>query len=123
MVIGLVGRYHRDMTLAYYTHPDMLDHHPGVGHAERSERLTAVIDALDDHAGLDLNRLEAPQASVQDLRLVHPQHYIDAMLAAAPRDGIVRLDEDTFLSSGSIIAAVAVLLTHIESAAVAPNIR
>lgn len=93
------------MTLALYSHPDMLDHHPGVGHAERSERLTAVVDALDDHAGLDLNRLEAPQASVEDLRLVHPQRYIDAMLAAAPRDGIVRLDEDTFLSSGSIVAA------------------
>lgn len=93
------------MTLALYTHPDMLDHHPGDGHAERSERLTAVIDALDDHAGLDLNRLEAPQVTLDDLRLVHPQAYIDAMLAAAPREGIVRLDEDTFLSPGSILAA------------------
>eukprot|EP01030_Chromulinospumella_sphaerica_P029848 gene29848-30327_t len=76
------------MTLALYSHPDMLDHHPGAGHAERSERLTAVVDALDDHAGLDLNRLEAPVASIEDLLLVHPQRYIDAMLAAAPRDGL-----------------------------------
>lgn len=93
------------MTLALYSHPEMLDHHPGEMHAERSERLTAVIDALDDHAGLDLNRLEAPQVTLDDLRLVHPQRYIDAMLAASPREGIVRLDEDTFLSPGSILAA------------------
>ncbi|MDO9338036.1 MAG: histone deacetylase family protein [Caulobacter sp.] len=93
------------MTVAYYTHPDMLDHHPGEGHAERSERLTAVVDALDDHAGLDLHRLEAPQAAIADLLLVHPRRYIDAMLAAAPANGIVRLDEDTFLSPGSLVAA------------------
>jgi acetoin utilization deacetylase AcuC-like enzyme len=93
------------MTLACYTHPDMLDHHPGLGHAERSERLTAVVDALDDHAGLNLARHEAPLVSVEDLLLVHPRRYVDAMLSAAPREGIVRLDEDTFLSSGSIFAA------------------
>jgi acetoin utilization deacetylase AcuC-like enzyme len=93
------------MSFALYTHPDMLDHHPGDGHAERSDRLVAVLDALDDDGGLDLERLEAPLADPADLRRVHSAAYVEAMLAAAPTQGIVTLDPDTFLSPGSIIAA------------------
>ncbi len=93
------------MTIALYTHPDMLDHHPGDGHAERSERLTAVLDALADDGRLDLESLEAPLAEAVDLMAVHPARYVDAMLAAAPGQGRIQLDPDTFLSSGSIRAA------------------
>ncbi|NBB17202.1 histone deacetylase family protein [Caulobacter sp. SLTY] len=89
------------MTLALYTHPDMLDHNPGDGHAERPERLAAVIGALEDHAGLDLEPLEAPLVEVADLLRVHPQSYVDAMMAATPASGLTRLDEDTLLSPGS----------------------
>ena len=52
------------MEIALYTHPDMLDHRPGEGHAERPERLRAVIDALDDDSGLDLRSHEAPLAEI-----------------------------------------------------------
>ena len=44
------------MEVALHTHPDMLDHRPGDGHAERPERLRAVIEALEDDADLDLER-------------------------------------------------------------------
>jgi hypothetical protein len=97
--------YSGSMTIALYTHPDMLDHHPGDGHAERSERLTAVLDALADDGRLDLESLEAPLAEAVDLMAVHPGRYVDAMLAAAPAQGRIQLDPDTFLSSGSIRAA------------------
>ena len=36
------------MTIALYTHQDMLDHRPGARHPERPERLQAVTDALSD---------------------------------------------------------------------------
>ncbi|MET0271729.1 MAG: histone deacetylase family protein, partial [Phenylobacterium sp.] len=36
------------MTVALYTHMDMLDHRPGERHPERPERLQAVVDALGD---------------------------------------------------------------------------
>ena len=35
------------MSVALFTHPDMLAHRPGVGHPESPERLQAVLDALD----------------------------------------------------------------------------
>jgi acetoin utilization deacetylase AcuC-like enzyme len=93
------------MTLPLYTHPDMLDHHPGRNHVERSERLTAVLDALGD-ATLDLDRRDAPLAERADLALVHPAAYIDAIMAASPDEGLVRLDPDTALSPGSVTAAL-----------------
>ncbi len=94
------------MSLALYTHPDMFDHHPPEGHAERSQRLGAVLDALNDADALDLETLEAPLAELADLGRVHPQAYVDAMLAASPVSGRVKLDPDTFLSSGSVKAAL-----------------
>jgi acetoin utilization deacetylase AcuC-like enzyme len=50
------------LSLPIYTHLDMARHHPGPGHAERPERLAAVLDALDD-SDLDLERAEAPLAA------------------------------------------------------------
>lgn len=93
------------MDVALYTHLDMLDHKPGDNHVERPERLRAVIDALDDDATLDLERFEAPLVDFADLALVHPQDFIDAILAASPRDGTRELDPDTILSTGSLVAA------------------
>ena len=93
------------MEIALHTHLDMLDHRPGDGHAERPERLRAVIDALDDDAGLDLETFEAPLVEFADLALVHPKGFIDAILAAAPRAGTHALDPDTVLSAGSLTAA------------------
>lgn len=93
------------MDVALYTHVDMLDHRPGDNHAERPERLKAVIDALEDDAGLDLEPFEAPLVDFADLALVHPQAFIDAVLAAAPHSGTCALDPDTVLSAGSLTAA------------------
>ncbi|EJL37888.1 deacetylase, histone deacetylase/acetoin utilization protein [Caulobacter sp. AP07] len=93
------------MDVALYTHLDMLDHRPGDNHAERPERLRAVIDALEDDAGLDLEAFEAPLVDFADLALVHPQGFIDTILAAAPRAGTRALDPDTVLSAGSLTAA------------------
>lgn len=93
------------MTVALYTHQEMLDHRPFEGHPESPERLRAVIDALDDATGLDLEPRDAPQVEMADLALVHRQAYIDAIVAAAPTSGLLELDGDTYMSSGSLIAA------------------
>ncbi|HYG26444.1 MAG TPA: histone deacetylase family protein [Caulobacteraceae bacterium] len=91
--------------VALYTHSDMFDHRPTEGHPERPERLRAVIDALNDATDLDLEPKEAPQAELADLQRIHPQAYVEAMLAASPSSGRRRLDADTELSPGSIVAA------------------
>ena len=93
------------MPAALYTHIAMADHNPGAGHAERPERLGAVLDALADATGLGLETLEAPLVADADLLRVHPQSYIDAIMAAAPASGLATLDADTFMSAGSLQAA------------------
>ena len=93
------------MSVSLFTHADMLDHRPGDGHAERPERLRAVIDALDDDPNLDLETHEAPLVDVADLALVHPQAFIDRIFAAAPSAGEHALDPDTILTPGSLRAA------------------
>ena len=94
------------MTVALYTHPDMLGHRPGEWHPERPERLGAVMAALDEAIGLDLSRHEAPLADAADLARVHPQSYVEAITGAIPEAGIRQLDPDTFLSAGSLAAAL-----------------
>ena len=93
------------LDLPVFTHPDMLGHAPGVGHPERPQRLTAVLDALaQDRAGIDWR--EAPQASREALERVHPAAYVDRLLDASPSAGLAVLDADTSLSPGSLAAAL-----------------
>ena len=93
------------MSLPVFTHPDMLEHNAGEGHAERPARLQAVVDALDD-AGLGTDRREAPPAELADLVRVHPQSYVEAITRASPAMGLTRLDPDTAMSPGSLNAAL-----------------
>jgi acetoin utilization deacetylase AcuC-like enzyme len=92
------------MTVALYTHVDMLDHRPGDGHPERPERLRAVTDALSD-SDLDLAVRDAPLAEEADLARVHPKAYLEAIVRAAPAAGLLQLDPDTYMSAGSLNAA------------------
>jgi acetoin utilization deacetylase AcuC-like enzyme len=92
------------MSVALFTHPDMLEHRPGAGHPEAPGRLRAVLDALDD-AGLASDRRTAAEASVIDLERVHPTDHVARLLGAAPTSGLAELDVDTVLSPGSVRAA------------------
>jgi acetoin utilization deacetylase AcuC-like enzyme len=94
----------RPMSVALFTHPDMLAHRPGVGHPESPERLQAVLDALDA-AALGLDRRAATEAAVADLERLHPADHVARLLAAAPDSGLRQLDADTVLSPGSVRAA------------------
>lgn len=93
------------MSLALYTHLDMLDHRPGEWHPERPERLRAVLDALEDASDLDLVVRDAPLVEEADLARVHPRAYLDLVAGAAPEAGVRMLDPDTFMSPGSLNAA------------------
>ena len=93
------------MTLALYTHRDMFDHRPGDGHPERPERLQAVTGALADST-LKLAPHEAPIVDGADLLLAHDAAYVAMIERVAPTgDGLKVLDEDTYMSAGSLLAA------------------
>ena len=92
--------------LRLYTHPACLQHDPGPGHAERPARLRAVLHALDHDRHAALDRIEAPQATREQLLRVHSIEHLERILASEPLEGTFRLDEDTLMSVGSIEAAL-----------------
>ena len=103
MFVILLARTH-PMSVALFTHLDMLAHRPGVGHPESPERLQAVLDALDA-AALGLDKREATLVALSDLARVHPWSLIDEIQSAGHAASAVHLDADTVVSSGSLKAA------------------
>lgn len=93
----------RAMTTLLISHPDCLGHVTPEGHPEQVARLTAILEALDPIEGLA--RADAPLAQDAHLLRAHPQSHIDAISAAAPAQGQVPLDADTWMSPGSLAAA------------------
>jgi len=93
------------MSVALYTHPDMLDHRPREGHPERPERLAAVNEALAAAGQLDLDFREAPLVDLADLALVHGETHVRRLQACLPLEGVRLVDPDTEMSPGSLRAA------------------
>ena len=94
------------MTTLYITHPACLNHLTPIGHPERPDRLRAIEAALSDEKFQFLSRVEAPMAPLEAIALCHPMEYIENLREAVPEQGMVRLDADTSVSSGSFEAAL-----------------
>ncbi|MCH8489927.1 MAG: hypothetical protein LAT81_08370 [Oceanicaulis sp.] len=82
-----------------------LDHHPPQGHPEHAGRLEAVLRAVSA-VGIE-PRTEFPSASRAALARVHIPALIDQVFAASPQEGEAALDADTWMSPGSLKAALA----------------
>src|SRR3982074_3344292 len=94
------------MTTSYITHADCLRHEMGPGHPESPERLVAVNEHMRSSGLLDqLRVLEAPLASVEDLKRVHRPAYVDLIFEHAPTEGYVQLDPDTAMNPYTLGAA------------------
>src|SRR5580704_10814616 len=93
------------MSLALFTHADMLEHRPGAYHPERPQRLQTVMAALEDASDLDLELFEAPLAEPADLERVHSVSCVRTMFETAPKTGLAFIDADTVMSAGSLAAA------------------
>jgi acetoin utilization deacetylase AcuC-like enzyme len=94
------------VTTLYVSHPASFDHQVPEGHPERPARMRAVERALEDERFAVLVRVQAPRAELKAATLVHPQDYVDALVAAVPEHGMVGIDSDTILSAGSLEAAL-----------------
>ena len=86
-----------------YTNLAFAGHVTPPGHPERVDRLRAVEAGLQ---GLKLTRTEAPLAPLDEVTRCHPRAYVDRVAAAVPSDGWAQLDGDTYLSPGSLTAAL-----------------
>ena len=91
------------MTTLVYSHDDCLTHVTPDGHPERVERMLAVERGL---AGLTVERRLAPLGADADVLRCHPARYLARVRGAVPADGLVQMDGDTYLSPGSLNAAL-----------------
>jgi len=104
------------MTTLVFGHQSSAEHDMGPGHPERPERILAVQQALDADRFKDLERREAPQATVDQIARVHHRNYVTKLLDAVPEEGRVQIDPDTSMcpesgeaalrASGAIVAAI-----------------
>jgi acetoin utilization deacetylase AcuC-like enzyme len=89
------------------THRACLQHDMGEGHPECPDRLRAVLRALEAQEFVSLIRDQATEAPREALLRVHPEPYVDAILAVRPQPGeMVQLDADTAMNHGSARAAL-----------------
>ena len=91
------------MTTLVFSHDDCLGHVTPDGHPERVERLVAVERGLQ---GLAVERLNAPIGADADVLRCHPARYLARVRGAMPEAGLVQMDGDTYLSPGSLDAAL-----------------
>ncbi|UZF95050.1 histone deacetylase family protein [Bosea sp. NBC_00550] len=94
------------MTTLLITHPAGLDHVMPPGHPESAERLKAVDQALEAERFASLIRIEAPLGTLDQVALCHPADHAQALIDSSPASGFVQVDGDTFMSPGTIEAAL-----------------
>jgi acetoin utilization deacetylase AcuC-like enzyme len=94
------------MSTLYIAHPASLDHQTPLGHPERPDRIRAIERALEKERFTSLIREQAPMAEIESLALAHPEDHIRRLRDISPREGVVRIDEDTVMSPGTYEAAL-----------------
>jgi len=94
------------MTTLLYEHESFGRHETPTGHPERAARYEAVRDALAGERFARLIRHAAPRADLAAVKRVHAGAYVDAIDAASPEAGMVRLDPDTTMGPSSLDAAL-----------------
>jgi acetoin utilization deacetylase AcuC-like enzyme len=88
------------------SHMNCARHDMGEGHPERPDRLRAIDQALEAEIFQNLARDQAPRVALDALRRVHPADYVAAIENASPKEGRVRIDQDTSMSPGTWEAAL-----------------
>jgi acetoin utilization deacetylase AcuC-like enzyme len=94
------------MSTLYISHLASLDHQTPLGHPERPDRIRAIERALEKERFTLLRREQAPMAEMESLSLAHPEDHIVRLRDISPREGLVRIDEDTVMSPGTYEAAL-----------------
>ncbi len=92
------------MSTIIISHDDCLRHDPGPKHPESTHRVKAVMTGLEDIRGLQY--LPAPRVSHEQIKRVHPSEFWQQITSMEPSEGRATIDADTFLSKGSVDAAL-----------------
>jgi acetoin utilization deacetylase AcuC-like enzyme len=93
------------MTTLLVSQRNFESHVTPTGHPERPDRLRAIEEALSSPTFSTLFRRDAPYADLELASLAHDEAYLARLRQARPAEGMGQIDEDTFISSGSMDAA------------------
>lgn len=96
------------------THTACLQHQLD-GHPERPARLEAVLSRLYADGLFPKTKDVIPQITTDALCLVHPSYFINQVASAEPLTGTAHLDPDTYLSRGSMQAALMAASANLEA--------
>ncbi len=89
------------MTTLLLSHRASLDHQTPPGHPERPDRIRAIEQVLGESRFDKLVREQAPEGSLDLVRLCHNEHYVEELQHIAPKGGLIYLDGDTSMSPGT----------------------
>src|ERR1041385_355580 len=89
------------MTTLLVSQPASLDHLTPPGPPERPDRMRAVAQVLGESRFDTLVREEAPEGSLDLVRLCHDERYVEELRHIAPDKGLIYLDGDTSMSPGT----------------------
>lgn len=94
------------MQTAYLSHPDCLRHDMGEDHPECPARLKAIEDKLIAFGIFPfLHHYEAPSVTREQLARVHSDALLDHLESISPSEGLVQIDEDTWMNPHTLAAA------------------
>src|SRR3990167_6782294 len=94
------------MAIAIISHADCVLHHAGDVHPESPRRVEVIRNAIENyHFKHPIKHLEAPLVRREHLMRVHPKHYIEWLDSIAPKEGLIGIDEDTFMNKDTLRAA------------------
>ena len=90
--------------LGLFYHQDYMNHLVPAGHPESPKRIQSVIKEVSKkYAHLEL--IEPTLASNNLIELGHSKDYLKYLYNVAPSSGIIKLDQDTFMSPGTLLSA------------------
>jgi acetoin utilization deacetylase AcuC-like enzyme len=96
----------RTLRTAFISHHKCRGHDTGPGHPETARRLTAIDDRFVATGLSDvLSHVDAPVVTTEQLQRVHRPDYLEFLQRMIPAEGYARLDPDTVVSQGSLLAA------------------
>lgn len=110
------------MTITIVSHADCVLHHAGESHPESPQRVIVIEEALKRYPfATNVEFLEAPKATREQLALAHDKNYVDWIYSVAPAEGFIYIDADTVMNpytlnaalhaAGSVILAVDLVMT------------
>ncbi len=93
------------MTTRLFADPIFIEHHVPSGHVESPSRIEAIDVRLEAPGFSALEHGVVTAADWSDILAVHQEAYVESIIGAAPKTGMIALDADTFMSADSLAAA------------------